>query len=178
MGFVKTLRDRILGRSEQPRPDGEQLYRDLRARILTVSPAELNLSPTSSEPTVWAALMDWHVGSGVATLVAVADGTVSLYLSYGGGIIGAGTHEDVLRSARRFLTALGAHRGSLGRQDDAPLPGANGVRFIARTFEGTLVSVEIAADELGDGQHELSPVFDVAQELIAVIREASERPRA
>ena len=39
-------------------------------------------------------VMDWNLGGqSVATLVAFADGTTSLYLSSGGGFLGAGTHR-------------------------------------------------------------------------------------
>ena len=177
MGFVQSLRDRLFGRQRVRDRDGEELYRAMRSRLLTVPASEVNLSPTEEYPVIWAGLMDWHVGSGVATLVAVADGTVSLYLSSGGGVIGVGTHHDVMAVARRFLVALASNADALGRQDSHPLPGPNGVRFVARGYDGTLASAEIATDELGEGRHALSSVFDVAQELIAVIREASARPR-
>ena len=172
MGFVQALRDRLFRRHEQRRPD-PAIYHDLRLRLLTVAASELNLSASPDHPVVWAGLMDWHVGPGVATLVAVADGTVSLYLSHGGGVIGAGTHDEVLRAARRFLASLEAHRALLGPVDPSPLPGPGGVRFIARTFDATVASPELAADTLGSGGHPLSPVFDLAQELIAAIRQAS-----
>ena len=176
-GFFQGLRDRLLGRRSKRQEDGEQVYRDLRAQVLTVPASALSLSPTPEHPFVWAAVMDWHVGSGVATLVAILDGTVSMYLSSGGGIIGAGAHADVFAVARRFLTTVESHRVALGPTNDPPLPGAGGVRFIARTFEGTLASPEIPTEQVGEGQHALSPVFDVAQELIAVVRQASDRPR-
>ena len=177
MGLVQSLRDRLFGHKRARERDGEELYREMRSGLLTVPASEVNLSPTEEYPVIWAGLMDWHVGSGVATLVAVADGTVTLYLSSGGGVIGAGAHDDVMAVARRFLGSLAAHTDTLGRSDSLPLPGPNGVRFVARTYDGTLASAEIATDELGEGRHALSPVFDVAQELIAVVREASARPR-
>ena len=40
-------------------------------------------------PDVWGVLMELGLEQGVATMVAFADGTVSLYFSGGGGIIGA-----------------------------------------------------------------------------------------
>ena len=177
MGFFQALWDRMAGRSSTRQADAEQMYRDLRSQILTVSPDTVNLSPAPEHPLVWAAVMDWHVGSGVATLVAILEGTVSLYLSSGGGIIGAGAHADVFAVAKRFVTTMERHRNALKPTSDPPLPGSGGVRFIARTFEETLASDEVPTEELGEGQHALSPVFDVAQELIAVVRQASDRPR-
>ena len=172
MGFVQALRDRLFRRPEQRRPD-PAIYHELRWRLLTVPVSELKLSPSPEHPVVWAGFMDWHVGSGVATLVAIADGTVSLYLSHGGGVIGAGTHEEVLRVARRFLATLEAHRASLAPVDSPPLPGPGRVRFIARTFDATVATPELVTETVGSGGHPLSPLFDVAQELITAIRQAS-----
>src|SRR5436309_15274345 len=47
-------------------------------------------------------LLGWNVGGSVATLVAFDDGTVSLQLRSGGGLIGAGAHANVARAAVPF----------------------------------------------------------------------------
>ena len=51
-------------------------------------------------------VMDWNLsGTTLATLVAFADGTTSLYLSSGGGTLGAGSHEAGRMAAQRFRAA-------------------------------------------------------------------------
>src|SRR2546430_10376917 len=61
-------------------------------RDLTVTGVQTCALPIWKPGTPRCVLMDWNVGGSVATLVAFDDGTVSLYLSSGGGIIGAGAH--------------------------------------------------------------------------------------
>jgi hypothetical protein len=74
---------------------------DFRARLLAASPAELSIKPSEHLPHVWAALLDWGLRGGSATIVAVADGTVSMYTSAGGGMIGAGQHQQIHMPAAR-----------------------------------------------------------------------------
>src|SRR5256885_14681241 len=51
--------------------------------------------PPGKPGTPRCVLMDWNVGGSVATPVAFDDGTVSLYLSSGGGKNGGGAHANV-----------------------------------------------------------------------------------
>jgi hypothetical protein len=48
-------------------------------------------------------MMDLEVGGGVASVTSFADGTTSLYLSTGGGIIGTGTHPQANEESRAFV---------------------------------------------------------------------------
>ena len=58
----------------------------------------------------------------VATLVAVADGTTSLYFSNGGGVIGAGTHAAVAEASRALLETGRDALPALAPMEDPPLP--------------------------------------------------------
>lgn len=65
---------------------------ELRRRLLAARAAELGL--VAGAPTeAWGVLMETAYPDAVVTLVALADGTTSLYFSNGGGIIGAGAHD-------------------------------------------------------------------------------------
>lgn len=112
----------------------------------------------------------------VATLVVLADCTVSLYLSKGSSIIGAGQHPAVHQSADAFLRAAESLHSQLEPISVFPPPSEGETRFYLRTFEVTLGAV--AEDRaLGEGRHALSPLFYAAHVVIARIREASEARR-
>lgn len=117
-------------------------------------------------------LMDWNVGGGVATLVAFDDGTVSLYSSAGGGIIGAGAHENVKPSATAFREAATAVLARFTPTDTFPLPAGNAnVIFYAVMDSVTLSSGEIEASITGlPADHPLAGLFGRAQALITEIR--------
>jgi hypothetical protein len=81
----------IWGRIRGQRPP-KDIYTDLRSMALTVDLS--TLQTPAGEPWTGAGLAMMEIGKerAVASIVAIADGTVSMYLSTGGGVIGAGEH--------------------------------------------------------------------------------------
>ena len=77
--------DQLLGKSA-PLPN--EAYLGLRAQALGFRAAD-----EASGGALHGILMETGRSRGSATLVCLSDGSVSLYLSSGGGVIGAGAHE-------------------------------------------------------------------------------------
>ena len=159
--------------SRKPKPDPIHVARDLRDRALGVEPATLGLSPTEDHAHVWGVLMETGYPGAVVTLVALADGTASLYFSSGGGVIGAGEHASVRKAVDGILTAAEAHLATFVTTATTPLPEIGRVRFYVRTFTGML-SGEAGEADLGYNRHPLSPVFHAGHCVITAVREASE----
>ncbi|MGH7468573.1 MAG: hypothetical protein ACRENP_11485 [Longimicrobiales bacterium] len=90
----------MASRSEPP----SDIYVQLRTRVFTVRLEDLGLTPDPNAP-IHGVVMETGMDDGVATFLCLADGTVSLYLSDGGGVIGAGNH-DTVRSAGAETLAL------------------------------------------------------------------------
>jgi hypothetical protein len=145
------------------------MFLGLRGQLLGVDPAELGLSPSQRLPRVWAVLMEMGSDTGTASLVAVADGTTSLYLSTGGGVIGAGEHQAVRRASEAFLEAAEAHLDRLQAISEAPLPKTGAIRFHARTFD-SLQSAEVEEGDLVAGRSELTPLFHAGHEVLTQLR--------
>ena len=118
---------------------------------------------------LWGALVETGYPRGTATLVTLADGTTSLYLSTGGGIIGGGFHEAVASATRTFLTELERHLPVLRPDPDAALPAVGRVIIRALTYTGRM-SAEASEDDLGYGRHQLSPVFYAAHRVVTELR--------
>lgn len=149
------------------------IYGELRAMALGLDPARIE--PTPGEPWNGAmvAAMELSVDGSTATILTVADGTVSMHLSTGGGVIGAGEHAAVREEGRRFREAVAASRGSLVPTTEFPLPSSGDVRFHAVFGDdrATAVAPEAA---LRSGRHPLSPLYAAGQDLLTEIRLASE----
>ena len=62
------------------------IYSNLRAQALTGSRAAFGLEPTSPDAPAWGVLMEIGFPEGTASLVAMSDGSASLYFSGGGGL--------------------------------------------------------------------------------------------
>jgi hypothetical protein len=106
---------------------------------------------------------------GTATLMALADGTTSLYLSTGGGIIGGGFHQAVAAATQSFLAELEHQLLKLRPDPSDALPATGQVIIRALTYTGRM-SAEASEDDLGHGRHQLSQLFHAAHRVITELR--------
>ena len=151
---------------------GAQGSAALRDKVLT---REFLAGVAPGEPDVpRCVLMDWHVGNGVATLVAFDDGTTSLYLSSGGGVIGAGAHEAVRLAADAFRAQAAALREHFAPAARFDLPPAGTSVFYLVTDSATLSSGPVENARLQSGDHPLAALMARAQEVLTQIRERSD----
>ena len=166
--WLDAILDRL--RRSRRRESPRDVYAGLRTQALSLDPASI-VVPTG-EPWHGAAMavMELAVEKGTASVVAVADGSVSLYLSTGGGVIGAGGHASVRDAAGRFRLLAGELRGAMAvAVDGFPLPEAGEVRFHVTTGEERYSS---AAPEsaLRSGRHPLAQLYAAGQDLLTEIR--------
>lgn len=153
----------------------EASYTGLRNMLLTTSPDKLGLDPSPTE--VWGVLMETGYPEAVVSLVALADGTASLYFSHGGGLIGFGQHPGPQRAAKSLLSVAQLYARHGKPVQAYPLPKPAFTRFYLRVGD-RVVSVEVKEDDLGYGRHPLSPLFHKGQELIAEMRAVEQTLRA
>lgn len=145
------------------------VYRDLRTQALQLRETDIAAAVVSVSP-VLAVLMETGYPEAIATLVAVSDGTTSLYFSSGGGIIGAGDHEPVRLASFTFLATAVQHLPALAPTDDRALPGTGCVRFFVVTKDGVRAAEE-SEEHLAQGSHALSPLFLAGHDVLTAVRE-------
>jgi hypothetical protein len=164
----------MFGRNKANQPARQETsanpYEGLRSQALAASPALAGFEISGSDRVVYGAVMDWARDTGVATLFALEDGTGSLYLSSGGGVIGGGFHEPVRQAVRAFILAFEPFAGAMVSDDDPSLPPPGFTDLRALTTRGRLV-VRAPTDELGTGRHPMSAVFHAGQSVITAIRQ-------
>jgi hypothetical protein len=149
---------------------GREAYLGLRSMVFAVDPDTLTFRPDAHVHGAWCSVIDFGRPDGTATLACIADGTVSLYTSSGGGVLGAGGHDAVWDAAGRLLEAAGGAVQFLRVVDEPPpLPAASRVRLSVRTFDG-LLSEEAAEEALERGRHVLSPLYAAAQDVLTEVR--------
>jgi hypothetical protein len=162
----KAIRSRLPGPAGKA---GPEVYRDLRSMALHVDLAKIAIADDEPWSGAAVAVMEFLISDTDATIVATADGAVSMYLSNGGGVIGAGEHAAVRPAADRFRNVAADSRGLLQRTDEFPLPEPGQVRFHARMTDGAYSG---SADEAAvrTGRHPLSPLYAAGQDLLTEIR--------
>ena len=146
-------------------------YSGLRSMLLTTPPDKKAEALTDA---TWAVLMESGYEKAVVTLVAVADGAVSLYFSNGGGFIGMGAQDGPQQAAARLLKAASAFTQFLKPTNEYPLPEPTHTRFFV-IRKSDVLTAEVETNELGCNRHQLSPLFHLAHEVISQIRLTDER---
>jgi hypothetical protein len=160
---------RLLRRGHRQRAD-QAIYGELRQAVLALDPATLEVGSGEAWTSAAFAIMELGVERGSATVVTVADGSVSLYLSSGGGVIGAGGHAAVAAAARRYRELIAESRGSLTVVEAFPPPPASGeVRFHARIGDDRY-SASAPESALRSGRHPLAPLYAAGQDVLTEIR--------
>ena len=151
------------------------IYSQMREQVLKITPDQLGIKLTDSK-TLLAVLTETGYDRAVATLVTVADGTVSLYFSNGGGFIGAGQYDRPQKACESFIAFAKAYIGKAAFVKEYPLPSEGAVRFYFITSGGIFV-LEEKENTLGNNQSPLSPLYFKAQEVITEARIADEKLR-
>lgn len=150
-----------------------EIYLNLRNQVLDLAQNNTSslLDPTS--PLI-GVLMETGYDEAVVTLVTIADGTVSLYFSNGGAMIGLGEHEEPRKACVDFLSFAIQFLSQAVPVSKYPLPLKGQTLFYFLTSTGIL-SAEGKENDLGNRLSPLSPLFFKAHEVISQARMMEEK---
>jgi hypothetical protein len=130
----------------------------------------------SDFPIVYGVVVDWPLDAEVASILALRDGSASLYTTSTFGIIGGGGHEPVRAAAQDCVrVAAGFLEGSVS-VTECPLPPSTSVNFYLLTYSGVRQCVGDLAAITG-GADPTTPLFAAAQEVLTQLRLLSEPRR-
>jgi len=151
-------------------PNG--VYSGLRQQALTRRSSEIGIVP-ASDTEAWGVLMEWEYKGINLTLLTLADGTTSLYISNGGGVIGGQSHETVRRASAALLAEVNSQLAHLRKCETFPPPEVDHTIFYVLTDAGMLCGGGLS-DDLGYNRHVLSAAFHAGHELLTQLRLVSE----
>ncbi|MFN0244687.1 MAG: hypothetical protein ACKVWV_17510 [Planctomycetota bacterium] len=117
--------------------------------------------------------METGFDGGTATLAAMSDGTASLYLSNGGGVIGGVQHATVRRAAMEFVRSVGRRLTEFRATERTPLPRVGRTVFYVLTDSG-VYTAEADEQALGEQRHALSELFHSGDDVITQLRLVAE----
>lgn len=144
----------------------------LRARILSTHPSVLGFQADSDFPRVWGVVVDYSVGEAMVSVVALRDGTASLYTNAQFGIIGA-QHPPVREAAVECVQKASEVRAAapqfFEKAHQFPYPADAEIAFYLLNY----CDVERAAApeaQVLDQTHPLMPIFAYAQGVITQLR--------
>jgi hypothetical protein len=132
-------------------PARQSLTAKLRLSALTRKPEPVGISVPNTPAGVWGAITDMTLSTNrSATVVAMADGSASIYWGDAGGIIGGKGQESVNAAAKAAVATMETCAPAMKARGVLPLPHANHVRLYALSRAGLLSSDEIALAELSE----------------------------
>lgn len=163
--------------TEKSLSDPKEVYAGLRQLALMGSRSKLGLAPTSNRSVPWGVVMDWGLQKATATVVAMSDGSASVYFSTGGGYIGGKGQEQIRIAAERAVEA--AKLAQLPRSPVIafPIPEQHGVFFYLLTDAGVFM-FRNSEQELGSDGNPLRKMGDSMQGVITQYRLWDERRKS
>lgn len=151
------------------------VYRDLRTQLFATDPSAVGIPDPvpGTRNGVFGIAMEIGFPNGTATVAGLGDGTASLYLETGGGVIGTGRHERVHLTAVAFVEAADGivEQGDL--TVEPPLPASLQVCFHWLSRDGLLTKAA-PEEELKSGAHPLAPLYTAGHALLTEMRLVSE----
>jgi hypothetical protein len=148
-------------------------YSGLRAQALSIRRGEVGFPAPPAGAPVWGLLMETGYPGATATIMALVDGTTSLYISSGGGVIGGQGHESVREANATLLETANRLRRHLQPTASFPVPEVGRTLFYALTDSGILTGGG-PEDDLGHGRLPLSPLFHAGHGVLTQLRLISE----
>ncbi len=165
---------RFFGGGDKPPYDLAEVYIGMRGSVLGLKDEDIS---ELKGKAVWAVLMETGHDGAAVTVVAVAEGTASLYFSNGGGMIGLGEHDNVRTAAFALVKGAELQLEHMKKTGKFPVPMPGETIFYVVT-PGGVFTYSAKEDDLGNKRDKLSPLFYEGHELITQMRIANERSQA
>ena len=119
-----------------PADSGESIYGELRRRVFDLEPPRVGLADERLPGGVWGVLFELGLERVTVTVIALADGTTSLYTSDGFGIIGGEAHPAVVVANRKLREAVAARLDAFRPDARRRSPGPEDLKVRALTGTG------------------------------------------
>ena len=139
----------------------------LRSGALAIKPEEIGLCAADC-PTVWGMVMELGYPEVALSLVVLIDGSVSVYLSNGEGVIGCGLQPNVREAAQRLLQLAPHVMDVCHTAHRFPLPAPGSAQFFFLTRDGVTTTLAQVA-QLDDGAVKLAELYYAGYGLIELI---------
>src|SRR6266480_3929912 len=150
------------------------IYPEMRELAFHGSRAAFDITGTYSKNQPWGVVMETGYPEGSATLVALADGSASIYLSSGGGTIGGIADEKIRDAAQQVVQIASQFQPEMKLTSIFPVPRRGETIFYVLT-DGGVFTASASEEKLGNNRHRFSPLFHARHGVITEFRLLDER---
>ena len=143
-------------------------YMDMRKMAFTAKADQIGLENIADDK-VYGLITEISMNPGTASVISFLTGDTSLYLSSGGGFIGAGQHEEVREMVAKKVEEFQKYLSQAEKIVEPKLPEDGKVNFNFLTKNGIYSSTENITN-LENGKSKLAELFIEVNEIITEIR--------
>ena len=143
-------------------------YLDMRNMAFSAKADQIGLENIADDK-VYGLITEMSMNPGSASVISFLTGDTSLYLSSGGGFIGAGQDEEVREMVKIKVNGFQKYLSQAKKIDEPKLPKEGTVNFNFLT-KNEIYSVTEKMSDLENGKSELSSLFVEVNEIITQIR--------
>ena len=145
----------------------------LRDQLLHATAQQLGIVPVGG---VWGVLMERGYAKGVATVVALADGTASMYLSTGGSVVGGKAYPPARRAALKLCEQAADSLAETNVAHDFPPPSKGRVRFYVLAADGVHAAEGAIFPSANDGGRDaVAPLLAAGDAVLDGLKEATSK---
>jgi hypothetical protein len=159
----------------EPVPDGQEPDAgvSVRERLLHSSAQDIGVTPVRG---VWGVIMERGYKKGVATVVALADGTANLYISSGGSVVGGREYPPTRLAALKLCDQAADSLADTFVAHDFPAPKQGRVRFYVLTTDGVQAAEgDLFPSNRDGGGATLAPLLAAGDAVLDGLKEATSR---
>lgn len=145
-------------------------YAGLRSMVLEGTRGNFGLGPGTGPTQPFAVVTDWGDAQGATTIIAVADGSASVYPSSGAASIGGGqSHESIRNAALKTVELAAAAQPLMHLTTQFPLATRGQVSFYVVTDSGVFTAAA-SQEDLNGNRSPFSALSAAAQSIVAEYR--------
>jgi hypothetical protein len=145
----------------------------VRERLLHASAEQIGITPLRG---VWGVIMERGYKKGVATVVALADGTANLYISSGGSVVGGREYPPTRLAALKLCEQGADSLADTVAAHDFPAPTQGRVRFYVLTTDGVHAAEgDLFPTAQDGGGATLAPLLAAGDAVLDGLKEATSR---
>ena len=143
-----------------------------RDTLLATTAAQAGVAPVRG---VWGVLMERGFAKGVATVVALADGTATMHLSTGGSVVGGKTYPPAHEAAQKLCERAADALGETVTTREFPAPTKGHVRFYVLTPDGVRTAELDLFAHPDAGGEPLAPLLAAGDAVLDALKDATSK---
>lgn len=148
------------------------IFAKMRAMSFDVKPADLHIT-RENHGQIYGVFMETGLNTAAYSVRCFKDGTISIYFTNGGGLIGIGEHEQARARGIELISFSENFKKRARKVTTRDLPSPGETFFYLLSFDGVYL-LSVKTDDIEDENNELYPLYMKAQDVITEARKIEE----